>query len=767
MSQRSPRSDFGVQRKKNNEEAAAAAANFSQRLDQDISELLSSGKFEAHDYIESLCDDIYKLFADGDLLDADNMIFSIKEKLEDRLKDVSEINNTTLKELAHTEHLFKTYNKENSNNFLKIIEGNKTNYDQFIHSYSQLCDLSESFDELYEKIKIHLDKNVKVSYTLKVLKLLDYVQESSENQGEHLEDDGTKAQSPQANQKFIDDLNNNTKTCISNICQALNINIYLLFDISSFLINNKAIFQELNMIYLFTAIASVCEKCYSLIEDKMIKAYDNKLYNIVKDCSHNAANYILYESTLRKISEHVIEEEFAKFDLNYMGSALKQLSLWLDVAYRYFKYPEKLVKIFFQSLFIKKIYSFIDFKKFESSASSQLYQLISFANNFKILKEFVSSLKILRSGTDLTLIDELMHTNIYQQNVQQYLRLELLYYQNNSVDTLTEFYKNFADKNSIKYDTKKDLNSLMSTITYSYTQQTKEIEECIISTNCCKTLIAGLHNLLIRIKDIATDEDILDVGMKALEIFKTYLIEMHFEKGLNASLRYDYNRSRKHPIDIFVSLTGIQTAGKVIKSLLVQLGEKCIKMLDGEIRVSFVKIINEYITYLGNVIQHSLKKFFAIYRTSIQNILLSNQISRDFLTEDLFTSSTLACQKANLYIEKVVNQVKNSIVAIPNNSDILLKLGYLTFEILLYNIKNFKYTCMGAAQLNCDIKEYQNVAKIFESPKIMNFFDSLTYLTVILLVSSDNLPSVLEDDQLKVFDSALLKTIRLLRKDGK
>ena len=121
--------------------------------------------------------------------------------------------------------------------------------------------------------------------------------------------------------------------------------------------------------------------------------------------------------------------------------------------------------------------------------------------------------------------------------------------------------------------------------------------------------------------------------------------------------------------------------------------------------------------------------------------------------------------KVHSYIDNIISQLKEALNGSENQQNILTKFGIATFKLIADHIKSFKYSCMGAAQLHCDLKEYQQLALLFNDSKIVKLFDSLSSLSVLLLVAPENLNSVIEDDQLKMFDSNTINSIKRLRLD--
>merc|ERR1711862_289531 len=86
-------------------------------------------------------------------------------------------------------------------------------------------------------------------------------------------------------------------------------------------------------------------------------------------------------------------------------------------------------------------------------------------------------------------------------------------------------------------------------------------------------------------------------------------------------------------------------------------------------------------------------------------------------------------------------------------------------RVVYEHLQQFQYNSTGGMLAICDVREYRECVKEFESPIVLSLFDTLHALTNLLVVVPDNLKQVCHGEHLAGLESPVLHSFVKLRAD--
>jgi len=152
----------------------------------------------------------------------------------------------------------------------------------------------------------------------------------------------------------------------------------------------------------------------------------------------------------------------------------------------------------------------------------------------------------------------------------------------------------------------------------------------------------------------------------------------------------------------------------------------------------------------------------------VKFILCNEQKKTDFKPESEgdgeFMLYSHACAKVCKFMKSQVETIRQSLDG-KNVDAVLTELGTRFHRVIYEHLQQFQYNSTGGMLAICDVREYRECVKEFDSAIVLSLFDTLHALTNLLVVVPDNLKQVCHGEHLAGLDRSILHLFVQLRAD--
>jgi len=167
-------------------------------------------------------------------------------------------------------------------------------------------------------------------------------------------------------------------------------------------------------------------------------------------------------------------------------------------------------------------------------------------------------------------------------------------------------------------------------------------------------------------------------------------------------------------------------------------------------------------------LDHGLDRSLAAIVGWVKFILSNEQKKTDFKPESEgegeFLLYSQACAKVCKFMKSQVETIRLSLDG-KNVDAVLTELGTRFHRVIYEHLQQFQYNSTGGMLAICDVREYRECVKEFESPLVLSLFDTLHALTNLLVVVPDNLKQVCHGEHLAGLERPILHSFVQLRAD--
>jgi hypothetical protein len=420
-----------------------------------------------------------------------------------------------------------------------------------------------------------------------------------------------------------------------------------------------------------------------------------------------ATTLTLFSSGYQDCMKAYVDETLARPSTKVFSSdqdMFTQVELLCDKVYKeatvVFEAPDQVVMQFLHDVFSKIVKNHI--KKHLNPSSEDIEDYLQHLHLFYTkTQDLVVKLKKFEPHVDLTSIQKMVKSVIFEEYLQPYPQKETEHLESRCAQLLQEHY------DQVGYH-KKEKTGKFRIGKRSEATPMQATDEPLVSQDVCTTVIDACKRAVNRCRDLCSG---VVLGETLQEIYFTLmdsLCDDHFDEGLD------------------MAILAIPSDGKSPVSSqffhTVSLVNQHVHLIDAEFNTSIVRAISSpkilreckgkhflHISRLEKKINTGSEKALHAMMSWTRHLLSTHQRKTDFKVDDnLDPQATTACVEVVKYVESCYTMLAEYMDG-KNAADLVTELGIRFFYLIYNHIMEYQYTTMGNSFLLPHLQPHHGV----------------------------------------------------------